>query len=62
MAIGCGFGWMPAAILGCIAGFLWPLAVLGGIILLIAGEVSETQAGDLKPPLCRRLQVGRHSN
>jgi hypothetical protein len=29
-------GWMPAAILGTIAGFLWPLAALGGIILLIA--------------------------
>jgi hypothetical protein len=27
---------MPAAILRMIAGFLWPLAVLGGIILLIA--------------------------
>jgi hypothetical protein len=29
-------GWMPAAILGMIAGFLWPLAVLGGILVLIA--------------------------
>jgi hypothetical protein len=43
MAIGHGFvefvlGWMPDVILGCIAGFLWPLAVLG-IILLIAGRL-----------------------
>jgi hypothetical protein len=29
-------GWLPGAIIGAIVGFLWPLAVLGGIILLIA--------------------------
>jgi hypothetical protein len=28
-------GCMPAAILGIIAGALWPMAILGGIILLI---------------------------
>lgn len=36
--LGLAFGWIPAAIIGAIAGFLWPLvaiAVLAIVVLLV---------------------------
>lgn len=32
--LGIAFGWIPAAIIGVIAGFLWPLLWLAGIGLI----------------------------
>ena len=35
--LGVGLGWIPAAVIGFIAGLLWPLLllVLGGLVLLL---------------------------
>ena len=34
--LGVGLGWLPSIIVAVIAGFLWPLLVLGAFILIIA--------------------------
>lgn len=33
--LGIGLGWLPAAVIGLIGGFLWPIAVLGGAAALL---------------------------
>lgn len=43
--LGVGFGWIPAAIIGAIAAFLWPLlalllclAVIGVVVLVLVAQ------------------------
>jgi len=52
--LGVGFGWIPAVLVGIVVGFLWPIAALGIllVVLLLVNERSKApRSVSTSPPL-----------